>query len=176
MLNILFSIPIYFRTKMKYYNDEKRKINHEKGTLEKFYRDRNDVIERQIQQMKFPPWEFNDIIGYIQIYENEGYINVQELLEIVSKRFYYYPAGRKNRKYISINPEGISLDFEKKCRALPIAISKKTTDELRETLINLLFELQELKRKEKQYLYIDNFIRIIHHLDIMKFINNKKIV
>lgn len=57
---------------------------------------------------------------------------------------------------------------------MPIAVNRKTTKELRETLLNLLIELKELKQKEGYYLYIDHTVRLLKFLDIKKFMNDQK--
>lgn len=167
MINVLFTIPIYYRSKEKYYGDEQKELEDIKISDKKFYPHNWNTF---VRQHKWPPWEFNDIIGYLKIYEIDGLIKVSGSLEKAKRRFRKYPGGTVRRHGIWGYSESTFLDFDKKCTTLPIAINGKNSDELRDELSKLLFELKEIKQKKGHFLHIEYCLRILKSLNIKNFI------
>lgn len=72
---LLLTLPIHRRSRDKYYRDHDRYVEHEKAWLESSHGSLGYRFEQLTPQMQaqwesswwWPPWRFNDIIGYLDI-------------------------------------------------------------------------------------------------------------
>lgn len=85
----LLTLPIYRRSYKKYYSDRNKWVAKEKIELENQFKKSFSELDRVTQnrneeywQWRWPPWEFNDIIGFIDIFTDGGRILGEMFLKI----------------------------------------------------------------------------------------------
>jgi len=164
MNDLLFDIPIYLRSCKEYESERQRAENRMKDSWGGEY-----ALGKKIK-IKWPPWEYNDIIGYYKIIINSsadpgGSINgvrVEKYIAI-NKRIVRNPNPRNVKIWLS-DPW-----FHKK-----LFVYYDQEHDLKNTLLKLLDDLYEDvtkgKRKSKRYyIAVEYYKNLIECLDFKKY-------
>lgn len=171
MQKALLILPIYLRSREQYYKCDEKKMQEAKKKYEELFPGKS-FNEDNFKER--PPYEFNDIIGYFLISEINGFINVVRLHEVNRKtlkrprRICKSPFERE-RGILVGDPEGTSLDFEKRIDLLPISIKKNSN--LKKEIVDLIKELERITREDGFHLDIAYYLKILDCLDIKKFLS-----
>ena len=164
MNDLIFDIPIYLRSHEKYENERQKAENKMKESWGGEY-----ALGKKIE-IKWPPWRYNDIIGYYKIIINPspdagGSINGVRVEKYMAtnKRIVRDPNQRKVKIWLN-DPW-----FHKK-----LSVYYNQEYDLKNTLLKVLGDLYEDvtkgKRKAKRY-YIDveYYKNLIESLDFKKY-------
>jgi hypothetical protein len=166
---IVFSVPIYLRSYKQYYKEHS---NYENKELEKFCslsgESQNEAKKRVGSWLEercwWPPWQFNDILGYVVVYYDE----------------YSFTAYRYNldRKRINRDPRKRrgSINF---CGKIAQAFagepyldnSDPTNEELRLGLLDFLSEIEETIHRKGWYIDLQYWKNIGASLNCKDFLN-----
>jgi len=161
--DLLFDIPIYLRSSEEYENERQQAENREK---ESFGGDH--AFGKRIK-IVWPPWEYNDIIGYYKIVINSsanpgGSINGIRVEKYIvnKKRISRHPS---QRKVIMLHDPW----FHKQ---LPAYYDQD--HDFKNTLLRVLDELYEALRKRKRkpkryYIEVEYYKNLIECTDFYKF-------
>lgn len=175
---MIFVLPIYLRSRDKYYEEHDQYMEEQWKNLAQGYEgDVEKARERfaddwtLLDNWRWPPWEFNDIIGYISI-------------NVVSSSFHdgMFKAyvSELNRKRINRDPRhrrGV-ICF----RGWKVGESWMWTwrrflpnENLRQGLLALLLQIQEKMAKSGWYIDQQSFIDMIASVDWCGFLTRKNI-
>lgn len=163
MNDLLFDIPIYLRSHEKFDNDRQDAENKMKESWGGEY-----ALGKKIS-IKWPPWEYNDIIGYYKIIINSS----------------AYPGGSVNgvrvEKYFAINksigknpiPRNVKIWLKDSWFHKQLSVYYDQGHDFKNTLLKVLDDLYDVtkgKRKTKRY-YIDveYYKNLIECLDFNKY-------
>ncbi|HLF86469.1 MAG TPA: hypothetical protein VI584_05250 [Nitrospiria bacterium] len=148
----IFTIPIYLRSETQYY---KEKDSYEKSEIEKYgeYQFGNKV------KVWWPPWWFNDIIGYLTIHKYGMSFLVYRYFT-QSKRIIRDPRSRRKIS-IARDPEWeLNEPFPQ----------NQTEVSLKECLMNLLCKAEKDLKKRNYYINTEYYCNLISCLEIEKFL------
>ena len=157
MENQLFMIPIYLRSPDQY-NQEQEKSNQEK------------ILEFQFDkkyELNWPPWQYNDVIGYFEIYVNSH--KVISVIKYLTENRHISRNPWTKRKYaITLQQDFIFTHFYQR-------ISQYFNNqemELKLRVSNILNELDNATKKEKRFIDTMYYKSILDYLDIERFISS----
>ena len=162
---IVFSIPIYLRSGERYYEEHKR---YEEKELEWFCSlsgESPDEARKRLgvwweERCFWPPWEFNDIVGYTTIYYDGSFY--AELWKLDRKRINRDPRQRRG-----------SIKWSGKVSEVPSNIHYPSNESLRCELIELLSQIKKYIRKRQWYVDIQYWENIVASLDCKDFLRQR---
>jgi hypothetical protein len=167
LIETLFSIPIYLRKEDDYYKAEEEAIKKATETARPF-----GQHTRVMESGKWPPWEFNDIVRYLQIgIDDRGYF-IFCVFGIDHKHGYKRIPNAGERR----NSVMWGIDYKKYFRGdiikdhggnlLKIDVPESR---IKAALENFLEKMREKLEKEKRFLDIEHWRRMVKCLDIQTF-------
>ena len=158
--SIIFSIPIYFRSKQKhdlYFEQKEQKYFQYRENLHKeneFISTHEDRIKWSVEfnRNQYYPWYYNEIIGYIEIRKNRNLVYLFVIL-INADRF----TPNRTKKVFEI-----SEDFPD----FIIDIENKTNSQITNEIDKNLYSINNFSNRMKN-LFIDRTIydRIVKYID-----------
>ncbi len=166
MDDFLFNIPIYLRSGEEYENERIETENKEKESWGGEY-----AFDKKIQ-VKWPPWEYNDIIGYYKIIINSS-ANPGSSINGIRVEKYTAINKRINR---NPNPRKISIFLNDPWFHKKLSTFFDQKNDFKNTLLKVLDNLYDdatkAKRKTKRY-YIDieYYKNLIECIDFNKYKN-----
>jgi hypothetical protein len=142
MGNQLFIIPIYLRSHDQY--DQERKINEEKEIIKY-----GEVQFGKKYELNWPPWQYNDVIGYFVIF-----VNSHKVISVIkylteSKRISRNPNERKRHPIINRFDFTLSPSYNKLCQYF-----NNQEMELKQRVAHILDEVNETVNQEKHFVDI----------------------
>jgi len=149
---IIFTIPIYLRSEEQYY---KEKNYAEKKAIAKY----GKTLFGKRLEIWWPPWRFNDVIGYLTVNLYESSLFVFRYF-VQSKRIIRDPMLRR-KAIIAMDPE---WELE-----MPLP-QNHTNESLRYCLINLLYKAKKDLKKTGYFVDIEYYNNLINCLDIVKYL------
>ena len=159
MENQLFIIPIYLRSPDQY--DQEKRIKEKKET-EKY----GEVQFRRKYELNWPPWQYNDVIGYFEIC-----VNSYKVISVIKYLTEYQRISRnpwaKKKHAITFQMDFTFTPFYQK-------LSKYFNNqemELKHRLSNILNELDKVIKKERRFIETAYYKNILEYLDIEGFIS-----
>ena len=156
MENQLFIIPIYLRSPSQY--DDERKFIENKEI------DKNGEVQfGKKYELNWPPWQYNDVIGYFEICINSHKVISVEKYFTEYKHIPRYP--RKSRPITYILDFSLSPSYDKLCQYF-----NNQEMELKQRLANILSELNEIVNRSKYFIDISYYNYLLEYLDIEGFI------
>lgn len=168
-IQTLFAIPIYLRTEEQYYSDAE-KAKEEAIKQAKPFRQHHKVAET----FHWPYWEFNDIVGYLQIsVDRRGYFRFCVFgidHEHGYKRIPRYPGERRRnvmwahdyKNYFDKDTIFDNEDFELKIN--------DSESHIKRTLSNFLFVIKQKIERDNKYIDLDYWLLKIKCMKIKQFI------
>ena len=158
MENQLFIIPIFLRSPEQY---EQERINKEKGEIEKWGQYRFD----KPFELNWPPWQYNDIIGFFQVLVNSHKLLFVHNYKTESKKISRNPNERKKYKII------ISHEFtESPCYENLSKYFNNPRMGLKHRILKTLDELNNYAKEKKNYIDVYYYKNVIKSIDIEEFI------
>lgn len=171
MDDLLFNIPIYLRSEQRYEDERKQIEKNQKQKSENLMKEtwgRNSTDPFGYEE-KWPPWEYNDIIGYYRVIINSSNLIHGTIRGITVEKYFtnYRRIGRRPGRRVSI---WLNDPFYH-CK---LSAYRNSVGEIKHTLLEILDDLYEdatMQRTESKRYYIDveYYKRIIECLDIEKF-------
>lgn len=149
---ILFTIPIYLRSEEQYY---KERDCIEKKIIENY----GKYSFGRKTEIWWPPWRFNDVIGYLTM-SLYGMTFVVRRYLVLSKRINRNPISRR-KAMITMDPV---WDIEE---PLP---QDQTNESLRNCLKGLLYEAKKGFKKRGYFVDTEYYSNLINCLDIEKYL------
>ena len=167
-LSPLFMIPVYLRSEEQYYEEmEQAKTIYKKKHGEVQFGKRVD------DWFFWPPWNVNDIVGYIQI----G-VDPDRLFRFLVygidyeggyKKIPRYPGRRKCIMFGKEYREHFNEDFICCKDGGYLALDSPDAD-IKRVLKDFMSELHNILKMEKKYLNLDYWLKVIECLDIKKLL------
>ena len=125
----------------------------------------------------WPAWEFNDIIGYLQVaIDHDGFIRLNVFGIDHADGYKRIPCGPGERRQCTMCPHDYkkyfdkdSIFFEKNGESADL---RSDDAELKESLISFLKEISATLEKGGRYINVQYWISIISYLDMQTFIND----
>lgn len=154
----LFIIPIYLRSPVQYDQERRKK---EQIEIRKYG---NDQFGRT-HRLDWPPWKYNDIIGYFEICVNSHKIISVTKYVIECKRKSRNPWNKRNHAII-IDSEFMNTPFYEK---LTTYYSNQNIN-LKHRIAVILNEIDNEMKKGKHFIDIEYYRRFLKYLDINGFI------
>ena len=166
-LKTLFLIPVYLRSEKQYHKEEEK--------AKKLYKKKHGEVQfgKRVDDWFFwPPWEVNDIIGYIQIgIDPDGLFRFMVFgIDCIHgyKRITRNPTGR-NRNMWGIDYREYFDEDIIECEDGYLGIDLPTA-EIKRCLISFMSELHEKLITEKKHITLDYWHKFIRCLDIKEFV------
>jgi len=150
--NIIFTIPIYLRSEEQYYRENECA---KKKVIEKY----GDTLFGRKLEIWWPPWRFNDVIGYltVNLYER-SLLSFRYFVQ--SKRIIRDPKLRR-KDIIAMDPEW-QLEMP-----LPQNFTNKS---LRDCLKSLLYKAKKDLKNPIYFIDLKYYNKLINCLDILKYL------
>lgn len=163
MYKSLFTIPIFLRSKEQYYKERENaenKIIAERGEF---------CLNGKRRELWWPPWEVNDIVGYITVdYGDSQYIINRMLCLNEDDKLKRLSRDPKCRKKMMLFSDG--------CWELKKPLSKNISNkEAKKTLTNALYEAKNHLPRKEWFINLDYYNNLIYCLDLKKFLPNETI-
>ena len=155
---LLLTLLVHRRTQEKYYQDHELSVEKQKKLVEEIYRIPFDNIpeDRRLYYLNiwfWPPWRFNDIVGFAEIEMETDWTVIGHL---------YLPEGRFSRqKPLLLNYACASADFE-----------QNNLQSLREAIIEVTEQLQSILSKRKWRLEFSR--EWVNHTDFLAMIRARE--
>jgi hypothetical protein len=171
-LKTLFTIPIYLRKEEDYYKDEEKAKRNAIEDARPF-----NQHFRIMESYKWPPWEFNDIVRYLQIgIDKEGYFRF--LLFGIDhahgyRRIPKYPGGRRNNMMWDLDYKKYfheDIIMESQGNWLRTDVSERR---IKTALRDFFFKMKEKLEKEERFFDIDYWLMIVKCCDIHAFVKGR---
>ena len=116
--------------------------------------------------MKWPPWQYNDIIGSFEVLVNAHKVLFVHKYKTESKRISRNPNERKIHGII------LSYEFtESSCYKKIIKYFNTSKLELKDRILKILDELDNYVKRKNYFIDVVYYQNIINSLDIEKFIS-----
>lgn len=158
MENQLFIIPIYLRSPSQYEMEGKIK---EKNEIRKY----GAIQFGKKYKLNWPPWQYNDVIGYFEILVNSHkVISVTKYLT-ESKRISRNPNEKKKHAIAFQFDFTLTPSYNKL-----IQYFNNQEIELKQRIKQILNELNKVVKKEKHFIDIAYYKNLLEYLDIEGFI------
>ncbi len=152
-LKTLFAIPIYLRSEQDYYSDAEREKANSIESAKSFN------LQHTIGS--WPQWEFNDIVGYLQIRLDVNGCFRFSVFGIDSAGGYErIPRTPRNRRNAVMWPIDYKNYFDKddiKMAGRPLSIND-SEEKINKTLADFLREMKKKINKENKYLDIERWL------------------
>ena len=153
----MFSIPIYLRSREQYYKEQK---NNKDKYINSFCSSSGESPSEAMARVGtwldercfWPPWEFNDIVGYTTIYYDRSFY--AELWKLDRKRINRDPRHRRG-----------AIKWSGKVGEVPSNIHDPSNESLRCELIELLAQISKYTCKKQWYIDIQYWEDIVASLD-----------
>ncbi len=159
MENQLFVIPIYLRSPEQYGQE---KIVQEKKEIDKG----GEVQFGKKFELNWPPWQYNDVIGYFEISVN-SYKVISVIKYLTESKHISRNPWAKRKHSITLLQGFMFAPFYKK-------ISQYFNNqemELKHRLSNILTELDNIANKKNHFIDTEYYKSILEYLDIEGFIS-----
>ena len=160
----VFSIPIYLRSRERYYEEHQRYEGKELNKIASFSGESvSKVRERlgvSIEHYWWPPWQFNDVVGYVVIYYDGRFY--AELWKLDRKRINRDPRHRAG-----------AIKWSGKVGEVPSNIHDPSNESLKCELIELLSQIKRDIRKRQWYVDIQYWGDIVASLDCKDFLRQR---
>jgi len=161
MCTTVFNIPVYLRSYERYYKEQEK---HESRYIGKISQYTGNSLEEEIERLKrnreyerlcwWPPWKYNDIVGWISInYDGRFFAELYRLDKLRTCRD---PRHRKGNIVLS-----------GKMAELPTG---GKDNELKEELLTILEKINAELKKIGLYADIHYWKRLVSSLDCTTFI------
>ncbi len=171
--NTLFVIPMYLRSRKRYYADaEKAKKELIERFCEQFPEEmRSDSTVKKsaeglAEDNSWPPWQFNDIVGYIVLDWDGGTRFRGRIFAEKGKRHSRNALRRSRRPIVYLR----ETEDEQVSSLLGRFREKSTNQEIREALERLLNRFEQMARKSNRYIDLTVVRVILKHLDLKSFL------
>ena len=159
MENQLFIIPIYLRSPEQY--DQEKSIK-EKNEIEKH----GEIQFGRKYELNWPPWQYNDVIGYFEICVNS--------FKVISVIKYLTESQRISRNPWAKKKHAITFQMDFTFTPFYQKLSKYFNNqemELKHKISNILNELDKVIKKERRFIDTAYYKNILEYLDIERFIS-----
>ena len=153
MENQLFIIPIYLRSPKEYDSEMRKKEKNGAVAFGKIY------------ELNWPPWQYNDIIGYFEIC-----VNSHKIISVIK---YWKDCKRINRNPLAKQKGIINMDNDFILTTAYQELSEYFDNqelELKNRVLKILEKLDKIVKKENHFIDTAYHKNLLENLDIENFI------
>ena len=161
----VFSIPVYLRSRERYYEEHR---NYEEREIEQLASYSGRSVDEERNKLEgnpwlhdylyfWPPWQFNDIVGYVVVYYDGSFY--AESWELDRKRIHRDPRKR-----------GGTIKWIGKVGEVPSSRHYPSNESLQCELIKLLSQIKRGICKRRWYVDIQYWEDIVASLDCNTFL------
>ena len=164
MDDLLFNIPIYLRSNKEYENERQKAENKMKESWGSDF-----ALGKKIQ-IKWPPWEYNDIIGYYKLIINSSRGIHDSINGVTVGKYIAY----KKRIFRDPNRRQVKIRLDDPWFHAKLPSYYDTGKNLRNTLLKILDDLYEdvtrhKSKTKKHYIDIEYYKKLIECLNLNKY-------
>lgn len=171
-IQVICSLPIYYRSEDKYYEDQRE---HEEKNLKNARDYWNSIINAKVafesshnfelvkRDSWWPPWKYNDIVGYLEVYCDGGRFK-SELLRVNKKRIGKNPYKRRLGAYV----------YKGKISEAYIPFSSKSNESIKQSFLDCIYAARKYLQKMKRFLDTENIEMIAAHLDFVNLLSRER--